>query len=388
MKNQDRKLPPKSTSQQITDKELIFNMETKKLERAFSFHSPIEQQLNLNQGNEDFNKKICVNSQEISCIDNENGSFQDQCDQFTNPLSSIKRANLFDIVSVQESNSKAQNKIKPAVSDFKIHLSEIVKEFVGKLQFQNILNLQSNSLYPTKQVLNVKNQNLKLGLKTLIKSNSNRQQILKKKCWNHQIQNIFFLKQNFRSYLEKQAILFQINTLRYTALCIFYYNQVYNLKLKTVQLKYNETYPSQIIQIDPVVDQQKKRLLEEQMNNESKKNQNQDKLANQRAFEKKFNLDFTKLYQKVDESIIQQYQNNNIQQSFLQSPFIMPNQNSQTTFEIFQNKTALNPFQNSLYNQQGFNQVNPNLFNNSITSVNNQTDQIKTKSYNTRSRMN
>ncbi|CAD8158470.1 unnamed protein product [Paramecium pentaurelia] len=385
MKNFERTLP-NQLGQQIYNKADQFDTGIGKLERAYSFNQALENYPNHDQSNDNIretNPKIFGNSQEISRIDGDHGSFQDLCDNVTDPLSSIKRQTLFDNESVQESNYKVQNKIKSVVSHFQIHQfdsSEQMKGIMTILQTLSIFSFSQSLQYSSIQFVYGKNKNLRFfeqniqisleSQKHFINQIYSNQQKLIKNNDTAEFKSFFSFSKNVGIISKSKSFYFkEINEQRS--------HYVYDIKLQTLQLKQIEPQLSEIPLIDPIVDKQKKRLLEEQKQKEVKINSLQD---NQKQIEQKFNLDFTKLFQQVDESIIQPQYNN------LQKPFNIQNQNFLTNPNIFNNFTNSNPFSNILNNnQQGFVQTNFNTMSNTLPLTKNSLDSNKSKSYNTRS---
>ncbi|CAD8154130.1 unnamed protein product [Paramecium octaurelia] len=388
MKNFERTLPPQ-LNLEIFNKVDQYDTGTKKLERAYSFNQALEIYTNYDQGNDNVretNPKIFGNSQEISRIDGDHGSFQDLCDQVTDPLSSIKRQTLFDYESVQESNIKVQSKIKSTVSDFQIHhseLSELIKFFLENLQSLSILIFSSSILSAVSFVYG-KSQNLRLFEQKIQITLESQKHFVNEIALNENKKN----KKNDTAEFKKQFL--QSKDAGQSSKSKPYFfkeiNQeikhyVYDIKLQTIQLKQKESQPQKIPFIDPIIDSQKKRLLEEQKQKEGKNTLQQDQPIKQQSTEQKFNLDYTKLYQLVNEGIIHQYNSN------VQSTFTIPNYQFQTNPNIFVNFTNSNPFSNIPYNnqQQALTSTNVNSMSNSYPAAKNSSDYNKSKSYNTRS---
>ncbi|CAK76732.1 unnamed protein product (macronuclear) [Paramecium tetraurelia] len=388
MKNFERTLPPQ-LSQEILYKDDQLDIGIKKLERAYSFNQALENYTNYDQGNDnvrEINPTIFGNSQEISRIDGDHGSFQDLCDQVTDPLSSIKRQTLFENESVPESNLKVQSKIRSTVSDFHIYqtdLSELIKGFIGNLQSFSIL-IFSQCLLSAVLFIYRKSQNqTSFGTQIQVPLESQKHFINEIQS-NHNIQNKTNDTAEFKTFFlqSKNAGM----SLKSKSNCFKEINQgiqnyVYDIKSQTLKLKQKEPSPSKIPFIDPIIDQQKKRLLEEQKQKEGKKNQQQEQHINQKLIEQQFNLDFTKLYQQVNDAIIHQYNSN------VQSPFTIQNQNFSTIPNMFQNFTNYNPLSNIPHNnqQQAPISTNFNTMSNSYPAIKNYSDQNKSKQYNTRS---
>ncbi|CAD8184288.1 unnamed protein product [Paramecium octaurelia] len=367
MKNFERILPPQLNLE-------IFN------KRAYSFNQALEIYTNYDQGNDNIretNPKLFGNSQEISRIDGDHGSFQDQCDQVTDPLSSIKRQTLFDYESVQESNIKVQSKIKSTVSDFQIHHSELKSLIFEHFDFSSSILSAVSFVYGNSQNLRLFEQKIQITLesqKHFVNEIALNENIKNKKNDTAEFKKQFLQSKDAGSSSKSKPYFFkEINQE------IQHY--VYDIKLQTIQLKQKKSKQQKIPFIDPNIDSQKKRLLEEQKQKEGKNTLQQDLPIKQESTEQKFNLDYTKLYQQVNEGIIHQYNSN------VQSTFTIPNNQFQTNPNIFVNFTNSIPSSNIPYNnqQQALTSTNFNSLSNSYPAAKNSSDYNKSKSYNIRS---
>ncbi|CAD8068137.1 unnamed protein product [Paramecium primaurelia] len=299
-----------------------------KLERAYSFNQALENYPNYEQSNYNVrvkNPNIFGNSQDFSCIDRDHASFSDLCDNVLDPLSSIKRQTLFD------------NEIQLQFD--KLQASSVYSRVYKIHQYNYIICLWKKQKF---KFVSIKYLNFIGILEALHQQNLFKSLNFHEKQSNSRVQNFLLILKIL----------------------------VYDIKSQMLQLKQYEPQLPEIPLIDPIIDKQKKRLLEEQKKGSQ---------LTIRQIEQKFNLHFKKLYQQVDKRIIQPCHN------YLQIPFNIQNQFFLANQNLFSNFTNSNPFSNIMNKQQGFSKSNFKTMSNSFPFTKNSFNSNKSKSYNTRS---